>query len=244
MYVPTMNSDEMYAEFDKDYGELIYTLWYKIFPSKRIKAMRREGQRFPAKLIFEHKTERNNTYLIDITFPTRKSVFVQHPGKLVSGYTAVISTNSGNMAIMFDQSGTVKSVDDEGNVESEKVRIITQIMPHAFIRYKERKELDVDGIDIIKDFLKSNYDFQIRPRYHGTDNNEICVICKDGGIFGEIEFAENTYKVIAKTFISNDTMQEGYKSEFNKDYNDFVDKNSESVTDKNLKKVLELNKRK
>lgn len=239
MYVETMTSDELFAEYEKDCDDIAIRAESKIYNSKEYKRLRRSSSsvKFPVALSFEITTQRNNKYVISSVFPDRKTVFAERYNTCFSAMS-IINTKYGIMGMTFNTSSIM-------GIENRKWVLV--IKPHAFVRYKERmKYTDCEGIEIVKRFIERNYSFITDYSYRGKSNNEVFMACKDGGLLGEIIEGKNTYYYNMKTFIANDTMQDGYKSLFNdsSSYNIWTDSALGAGEDsKEVAKIMALNKR-
>lgn len=210
MLVETMTTKEMMDELHKDIDFLNHNE-LRFIDTGGIRHLKRPYAKFPAYIMREVKTPRGNKYLCNLLFKKRGDVF-----KLSAQTcrTAILQTKEGLATLALVHSG---KYDKE---------ILHYYRPHMFKRYRERMGLDVDGVELIREFDKRNSDTIVHEDYkhkEGDIEHDVMMTIYDGALFGT-EKNENGYICyVINTFIANDTMQEGYKSKFNKRHNDAID---------------------
>ena len=208
MYVETMTPDEIVEEFKKDYGNVLVKTIKCMLPSKEYKNIRRANfSTFPVYLTYPIKTDRGNSYYVRIKFPDKKSVLKITLEEFNFTPMPIIKTSYGG--------NSVNIVTNDLLHRNDKW-ILHTFRPHLFARFKERMGYtNIDGMKLVKKFFDSNTTAITNSSYRETDNNEVYVSCKDGCMLGVRNESENVIHLDMKTFISNETMKEGYKSSFN-----------------------------
>lgn len=204
MLVTTMNKQEMLNEIMSDYKEILLerVRYSRAGNTKHL----RTAKEFPVKLSHLYTSSTGNRYIITDTFLSKKDVFEHNP---LSQYRAILHTDEG--------------IELLATILSTRVNDITlfRFRPHVFKRYKERMGYKQDGIDLLKVFCNRNSDMIEQSGYihkEGDIENDIMLTVHDGALFGTLD-AENDGCVIVNTFIANDTMKNGYKSQFNNNHN-------------------------
>ena len=86
---------------------------------------------------------------------------------------------------------------------------------HLFNRYAERMNLTLRGEDLIRYFIKRNSLMIQEVDFRKGLQGEVMMTCFDGACFGH---TDDNRMFNLKTFIASDTMQDGYKAQFNKEY--------------------------
>lgn len=170
----------------------------------------RNATKFPVYQMHEVTTSTNNHYLLLNTFEDRAHVYQQNP---MFEARAVVETGKGKAAVAIVSAP-----------KAEHGLCVFYFMPHLFSRYRERMGLNIEGIELMRYMFKRNDDFLHHPKYRRKtmdDDSDVMLSCYDGAVFG-YRHPQDRNSVVLMTFVANDTMQEGYKSRFNKEYNDEV----------------------
>lgn len=210
MLVETMTIKEIFDELRKDYKELYEKTWL-FLESGGVKHLRRPYAKFPAYIRRELKSSRNNRHLSTILFRKRGDVFKMKAQELI---TTLLQTKEGLAAVSIVHSGTFGK------------EVLYFYRPHMFKRYKERMGLDLNGIELIKYFNDRNADGFMHDDYkhkEGDIDNDVMITVYDGALFGTLKEEDGCICCTINTFIANDTMQDGYKSKFNKRHDHMVD---------------------
>ena len=216
MILETMAPQEMIDELHKDYDEL-YEKNIRFLDNGGIRNLRRQGAKFPAYVMKEQRTRRGNHYLCDFLFRKRGDVF---SNKVIESRLCLMQTKEGLAGVSLVLSGKFKK------------EVLYIYRPHVFKRYKERMHLDLDGIELIRQFDLRNCDTIIHDGYkhkEGDIENDVMMTITDGALFGTISEVDGAICYTINTFIANDTMQEGYKSRFNRQHNAMVDQIKEEL---------------
>lgn len=210
MLVETMTAKEMMDELHKDY-DFLYDNNIHFIDSGGVRHLKRPYAKFPAYIRREVKTPRGNRYICNLLFKKRGDVFKLNA---LECRTAILQTHEGIATVALVYS-----------VKYQK-EILYVYKPHVYTRYKERMGIDVDGIELIKYYEKRNIDTIVHDDYkhkEGDIEHDIMLTVYDGALFGTSSEVDGCVCYTIKTFIANDTMQEGYKSKFNKRHNDVID---------------------
>lgn len=217
------NHDDLMFEFRLDY-ENIQDQLVRCRSSKQIRSLRRANARFPQSFSFDFRTDRGNRYIAVYTFSNRNEVFCKH---FTECLVAIVTIPDGRY-----KSYTFGIGGDDG------MAFICEMAPHAYEQYADRMNLNVRGISLMKEFHRRNrffvpaHDFE-RP----GEENAIMYTCNDGAVFGR---AENGI-VRFFTFIASNTMQHGYKSQFDKKHNErTIEETEKSVFPEYLKRKVKL----
>lgn len=210
MLVETMTTKEMMEEMRKDFSYIQERTW-QFIDSGGIRHLRRPNAKFPAYIIIDFKTPRGNTYITTLLFNKRGDVFKTKASQCVS---AIMQTKEGLASLAIVYSGKYNK------------EILHYFRPHMFKRYRERMNLDMDGLELIRYFDRRNGDTIVHSDYkhkEGDMEHDIMLTAYDGALFGTMKEEDGRICYVINTFIANDTMQEGYKSRFNKRHNDAID---------------------
>lgn len=210
MLVETMTSKEIMEEIRKDFKQL-NELTRRFIENGGVRHLRRQGSKFPAYVIKVQRTSRGNRYICDFLFKRRDDVFKNNG---METRMALMETKEGLAGI---------TVVYNGKYEQE---ILHLYRPHVFKRYKERMGLDLEGVELIKYFDKRNSDTILHDNYRhkeGDIENDIMLTCQDGALFGTKSEADGCICYTINTFIANDTMQDGYKAQFNNMHNQAIE---------------------
>lgn len=211
MILPNMTPQEMMNELHKDYDQL-RAVNMRFLTNGGIKHLRRQGAKFPAYVMKEQRTSRGNRYLCQFLFKKRGDVFTLNG---LGSQLAIMETKDGLSGVSLVFSGKFNK------------EVVYLYRPHVYKRYKERMGLDLEGIDIIRYFDKRNCDTIFNEDYvhkEGDEKNDFMMTIRDGALFGTIQDVDGCICYVIKTFIANDTMQEGYKAQFNNRYNEEVER--------------------
>lgn len=228
MILETMTRKEMLKEICRDNDELWNSI-YAFIGNGGINHLRKNAK-FPANVIREYTSKRGTKYLQVLRFLTKRDVFEMTPYEY---HCALLETKEGRsmMLRVFDS-------------KSKSVTLV-YLRPHVFKRYKERMGFKQEGIDIIKAYYKRNPDMVLHTDYkhkEGDIENDFMLSISDGALFGTKNKDDIGYTV--NTFIANDTMQEGYKSKFNKQHNDRLESDAKAWRGYLPDEMLMYNKRK
>lgn len=225
MYTETMTFAERYAEYQKDIPELRAD-------SRRFRAtggykqVRAAGVQFPFQIIHECRTKSGNRYLVLSIFASRADAF----GEPLEYAKAIIQTDEG-MAMYTISMGN----------DREKGGFL--FMPHVFKRYRQRMGFSYNSIDTIKTFIKRNMEFVYNEGYRRKskkdDPKEIMLSCHDGAVFGRIDDQDDNCAIL-RTFISTETMQEGYKAQFDKEFDNCLDDNMKKLACKDPELAMQV----
>lgn len=209
MILPNMTPQEMMKELHKD-DDALRSVNMRFLTSGGIKHLRRQGANFPAYITREQRTSRGNRYLCQFLFRKRGDIFTLNG---LETRLAIMETKDGLSGVSLVFSGKFNK------------EVVYVYRPHVYKRYKERMGLDLEGIELIRYFDKRNCDTIYNYDYihkEGDEENDFMLTIRDGALFGTIQEVDGEYCYIIKTFIANDTMQEGYKAQFNNRYNEEV----------------------
>lgn len=210
MLLPNMTPQEMKDELHKDFNQL-YNINMQFLHTGGIKHLRRQGAKFPAYVMKEQRTQRGNRYLCLFYFRKRGDVFTLNA---TESRLALMETREGLSGVSMVWSGKYQQ------------EVIYVYRPHVYRRYRERMGLDLEGIDLIRYFEKRNCDTIWHNDYvhkEGDEQNDVMFTTLDGALFGTHQEIDGCHCFIIKTFIANDTMQEGYKAQFNDQHNQSID---------------------
>ena len=209
MLLLNMTPKEMIEEIRKD-NEQVYNLNMRFLINGGAKHLRRQGAKFPAYVMRELQSARGNRYLSTFLFRNRGEVFkcAAQESRL-----ALVTGKEGIYGVSLAYSGKFQQ------------EVVYLYYPHVYKRYRERMGLDINGVELIRYFEKRNCDTIFNDGYSrkDSDGKDIMLSVLDGALFGSWEEQDGQVRFVIKTFIANDTMQEGYKSQFNDKYNDAVD---------------------
>lgn len=195
-----MTYDEILCEYSKDVIDL-RSLSDTMFEGKLCKNARKGKVKYPCHIFAKRTTERHNTYMIHYEFRSKEN-FLGGPTLF-----ALINSSKGMFAMQISMAYGIK-------------KVVSIFSPHLFQRYKERMNLNMEGIDVIKEFFTRNVtnhrnsDFK---RKEG-DDCDVMDLCYDGAIFGQsTPEGHTTYK----TFIDKEQMSD-YRKALNEEYNDRI----------------------
>lgn len=198
----TMTYDEILREYSKDELDL-RLLSRTMFEGKLCKDARKGKVTYPHHVFGKRTTDRHNTYIIHYEFRS-KDDYLGGPT-----FFALIDSSDGIYVMEVSLAYGMKA-------------IVNLFSPHLFKRYNERMNLNLTGIDIIKEFFKRNATKHRNSNFKRKDGdeNDIMDLCHDGAIFGKgTPEGHTTYY----TFINEDHMSD-YRKELNEDYNDLIEK--------------------
>lgn len=201
MYLLTMTYDEILREYSKDEFDL-RSLSDTMFEGKLCKNARKGKVKYPCHIFAKRTTERHNTYVIHYEFRS-KDDFLGGPT-----FFALINSSKGIFAMQISMAYGMK-------------KVVDLYSPHLFERYKKRMNLNMTGIDIIKEFFTRNATGHRNSDFKRKDGNDYDVmdLCYDGAIFGQsTPEGHTTYY----TFINQDHMS-NYRKELNEEYNDRIE---------------------
>lgn len=196
-----MTYDEILQEYNKDESEL-RSLARTMFEGKLCKNARKGKAQYPCHIYAKRTTERHNTYMIHYEFRS-KDDFLGGPT-----FFALIDSSGGLYAMQISMVYGIK-------------QRVTIFSPHLFKRYKERMNLNMEGIDVIKEFFKRNATQHRNSDFRRKDGDDCDVmdLCYDGAVFGQGTPEGHTFY---KTFINQDQMSD-YRKSLNEDYNDRIE---------------------
>jgi hypothetical protein len=199
-----MTPAEAYAELGRDWDELIKE-HYRFIANGGWKNARRPNAHYPMSIMHEYMTKTNNRYLLANNIISRQEAVMGTTSLFVR---ALVNTEEGLCAYsqQFDKNGK---------------HVLFVFRPHLFKRYRERMALK-DNQDPIRTFFKRNSFYLLEEDYRRSkgNTNDLMFTVQDGAVFGRADYSEEVGFVEMKTFVANDTMQDGYKSRFNEGYND------------------------
>ena len=201
MFVPSMTYEEILQEYKRDEFDL-RALSNTMFEGKLCKNARKGKVKYPCHIFAKRTTERHNTYLIHYEFRSQEN-FLGGPTLI-----ALINSSNGLVAMQITMECGLK-------------RVVTLYSPHLFKRYKERMNLSIDGIDVIKEFFIRNVTLHRNSDFKRKDGDDCDVmdLCYDGAIFGQsTPEGHTTYK----TFINQEQMSD-YRKMLNEEYNDRIE---------------------
>ena len=210
MLVETMSPKEMMDELHKDY-DFLYNNNIRFMENGGIKRLKKQYAKFPAYIMRDVKTTRGNRYLCNILFRKRGDVFKM---KAIECRDAILQTKEGIATVAIVYSGKYRK------------EVLHIYRPHVFKRYKERMGLDMDGIELVKHFCLHNSDTIVHDDYkhkEGDMEHDFMLTIYDGALFGTEKEVDGCVCYTVNTFIANETMQDGYKSRFNKRHNEAID---------------------
>ncbi len=201
MIVQTMTPEEVYREIDRDMPNV--AAWWGRQREVLIKRAR-NMMRFPLTLWYEHTSRRHNRYLVMSIIMNRK----YNTGS-ITAVLALQKMERGH-ALYFTR------------LPWQQVASKIAIMPHVLDRYAERCNINLSGIDLIKQFVYNNAHGETTSdsrlsgrsvRYKGRDN--LCMSVHDGVLLGET--VQDIF--VARTIITYDMASGAQKDVFesNKD---------------------------
>lgn len=201
MYTLTMTYDEILREYSKDELDL-HSLARTMLDGKLCKNARRGNVKYPCHIFAKRTTERHNTYIIHYEFRS-KNDFLGGPT-----FFALINSPNGTFILKISMVYGLK-------------KVVDLYSPHLFRRYKERMNLNMEGIDVIKEFFTRNVTKHRNSDFKRKDGDDcdIMDLCYDGAIFGQSTIEGHT---TYKTFINKDEMSD-YRKSLNEGYNDRVE---------------------
>lgn len=209
MLTETMTATEKFADMRKDWHDILNED-VRFRNNGGWKHARSAQAKYPIQIIHEWTSPKtHNRYLLQNVINSRREA-LNGSGSLMP---RVMLTTAEGMAIcmanMSDKSG--------------KYSVLT-FRPHLFKRYKERMGLTYNGIDLIRYFLKRNTFFVFNEEYRRSKDNttDVMITCLDGAVFGRFDESGEVEEIDLRTFISSETMQEGYKAKFNGEYEDCI----------------------
>ena len=196
-----MEYDEILLEYDKDESNL-RSLSQTMFEGRLCKDARKGKVKYPCHIFAKRTTDRHNTYIIHYEFRSKED-FLGGPT-----FFALINSSHGLFAVQISMVLGIK-------------KVVNKFSPHLFKRYKERMYLNMEGIDVIKEFFKRNATTHRNSDFKRRDGDDCDVMdmCYDGAIFGQSSpEGHTTYN----TFISQDKMS-NYRKVLNEEYNDRIE---------------------
>lgn len=201
MYTLTMTYDDILHEYEKDEFEL-HSLSKTMFEGKLCKNARRGNAKYPCHVFAKRTTERHNIYIIHYEFRSKTNC--------LGGPTffALINSSNGTFALQISMALGIK-------------KVISLYSPHLFKRYKERMKLNLEGLDVIKEFFVRNVTLHRNSDFKRKDGDDwdVMDLCYDGAIFGQCtKDGHTTYK----TFINQEEMS-NYRKSLNNDYNERIE---------------------
>lgn len=201
MYILTMTYDGILQEYDKD-EVYLHSLSRTMFEGKLCKNARRGNAEYPCHIFAKRTTERHNTYIIHYEFRS-KTDYLGGPT-----FIALINGSNGISALQISLAYGIK-------------KVVSLYSPHLFKRYKERMKLNLEGIDVIKEFFIRNATGHRNSDFKRKDGDDCDVmdLCYDGAIFGQSTPEGHT---LYKTFINQDKMS-GYRKLLNEGYNERIE---------------------
>jgi hypothetical protein len=196
-----MTYDEILREYSKDESEL-RSLSRTMREGKLCKDARKGKVKYPCHIFAKRTTERHNTYIIQYEFRS-KDDFLGGPTCF-----AIVDSSRGIFVIRITMAYGVK-------------KVVNLLSPHLFTRYKERMNLDLTGIDVIKEFFKRNATTHRNSNFkrRDGDDNDVMDLCYDGAIYGQGTPEGHTRY---NTFIDKDHMSD-YRKALNEEYNDRIE---------------------
>ncbi|MBR1525187.1 MAG: hypothetical protein IJ640_00810 [Prevotella sp.] len=205
MLTETMTAAEKFAEMRKDWRNILNED-IRFRNNGGWKCARSPKAKYPMQIIHEWTSPTtHNRYLLQDVLNSRREALNGNGSLMVR---ALLTTAEGVALCM-------QNIADEKN----KYSLLT-FRPHLFKRYKERMGLKMDGIDLIRHFLKHNTFFVFNEDYRRSEGNttDVMITCYDGAVFGRYDESGEVDDIDLRTFISSETMQEGYKAKFNGEY--------------------------
>lgn len=201
MYTLTMTYDEILQEYNKDEFDL-RALSRTMFEGKLCKDARKGKVKYPCHIFAKRTTERHNTYIIHYEFRS-KDDFLGGPT-----FFALIDSAHGIFAMQISMAYGIK-------------KVVNLYSPHLFKRYNERMNLNLTGLDIIKEFFKRNVTSHRNSDFKRKDGDECDVmdLCYDGAIYGQSTPEGN---ITYHTFIDKGHMSD-YRKALNEEYNDLIE---------------------
>ena len=209
MITETMTATEKFADMRKDWNDILNEN-VRFRTNGGWKHARSAKAKYPMQIIHEWTSPKtHNRYLLQDVLNSRREA-LNGCGSLM--VRAILTTADGMALCMQNMSD-----------KSKKYSLLT-FRPHLFKRYKERMGLTFDGIDIIRYFLKRNTFFVFNEEYRRSKGNttDVMITCYDGAVFGGFDESGEVEDIDLRTFISSETMQEGYKAKFNGEYEECV----------------------
>ena len=195
-----MEYDEILQEYNKDELNL-RALSKTMFEGKLCKDARKGKVKYPCHIFAKRTTERHNTYIIHYEFRS-KDDFLGGPT-----FFALIDSAHGIFAMQISMAYGIK-------------KVVNLYSPHLFKRYNERMNLNLTGLDIIKEFFKRNVTSHRNSDFKRKDGDECDVmdLCYDGAIYGQCTPEGH---VTYHTFIDKCHMSD-YRKALNEDYNERI----------------------
>lgn len=202
MYTLTMKYDEILREYDKDELNL-RALSRTMFEGKLCKDARKGKVKYPYHIFAKRTTERHNTYILHYEFRSKEN-FLGGP----TLFALINSSDGGIFVLQISMAYGIK-------------KVVNIYFPHLFKRYKERMNLDIEGVDVIKEFFKRNATSHRNSDFKRKDGDKCDVmdLCYDGAIYGQ---STPEGHVTYHTFIDKDHMS-NYRKALNEDYNDLIE---------------------
>lgn len=201
MLLSNMKYEQILLECTKDESDL-RILSNTVFEGALCKNARKGKVKYPCHIFAKRTTDRHNTYIIHYEFRSKED-FLGGPT-----YFALVNSEHGFFAVQISMVYGMK-------------KAVKIYLPHLFKRYKERMHLDIEGIEVIKEFFKSNATHHRNSDFKRKDGDDCDVmdLCYDGAIFGQsTPEGHTTYN----TFIHQDYMSD-YRKMLNEEYNDRVE---------------------
>jgi hypothetical protein len=199
-----MSTEEICREFEHDEVEVqVFIRKYLAMAAKRALG----GKKYPAYLIQDFTSSRGNRYLVLMRFRDRRDLYDMTPQRAVR---AVVSNDEGLWTVTRIFNGQAKRI------------TVVKCRPHMYSRYRKRMGFKQEGTDLLKVFFKRSLDMVLQVDYkhkEGDMERDVMFTVYDGAIFGQRDEQDPDSFTIS-TFISNETMQEGYKSKFNRLHNE------------------------
>lgn len=201
MYTLTMTYEEILREYSKDESEL-RSLSNTMFEGKLCKDARKGKVKYPYHIFAKRTTERHNTYIIHYEFRSKED-FLGGPTFIV-----LIDSSHGFFVLQISMVYGLK-------------KVVNLFTPHLFQRYHERMNLNMTGIDVIKEFFKRNVTTHRNSDFKRKDGdeNDVMDLCYDGAIFGQ---SHPEGHVTYHTFIDKDHMSD-YRKALNEEYNERIE---------------------
>ena len=201
MLLANMKYEQILQEYSKDESNL-RSLSRTMFEGKLCKDARKGKVKYPCHIFAKRTTERHNTYMIHYEFRS-KDDFLGGPT-----FFALIDTENGIMAVRISMAYGMK-------------KVVSKYAPHLFKQYRDRMNLDIDGIDVIKEFFKRNATQHRNSDFKRRDGDDCDVmdLCYDGAVFGQGTPEGHTFY---RTFINKENMSD-YRKLLNEGYNERIE---------------------
>ncbi len=189
-----MNEAEMKKEVMTD---MVNTFSFSDRMDKKFRRLVIKSSRFPVYSVFEYRSPKKNRWIVFFEARSKKEFGDNSRVTFVCTY----ESKNGLHAIMFTNT-------------NNKAHLIVY-PPHFFSRYANRMNIELTGIELIKQFFKYNNSYVYDIVRKKLDENTYMDECRGSGLDGiSLGFLTTEGNVLFKTFITYDMLKGEQISKF------------------------------